>query len=209
MSERNQSVAVADFEAEEGATPEQISAVISAAREQYVRQQKVERLEAELKEAKEEFRASAEVLVPKALAAAGMDIVPLGTPGFYAKLVSVVKANVPSPHSEKVEDAQLKNDRGTAYLDQVHPEIVKNKFTAYFPKGMEKLFRKFMRDMKQRKTPIEYEIERTVHTGSLTAWVKTQDALGKPVDEEALNVKRFKIAEIVVPKPVKPKDKLK
>lgn len=197
-----------DVEAEDMATAEQIKAVIDAAREMRKRELKVEKLEADLKEAKKDLAAYVEGVVPKAMEAAHSEEMPLGPAGWFVKLNNIVKASIPSPHSDKVENPVEKNERGTAYLDEVAPDLVKNKLTAYFPKGMEKLFRKFLRDMAQRKVQIEFEIERTVHSGTLTKWVKDQDKLGKPVDEEALGVRRFKHAEVIVPA-TKSKDKLK
>lgn len=198
----------ADFEAEEGATPEQLAAVVNAARELARREKLVGQLEEQLKKAKEDLKASVEVLVPKAMEEAGMQKAPLGPPGWYVEVNDIVKASIPSPHSDRIDNAPEKNAIGMSYLEPVAPDLIKMKLVAYFGRDEYDFARKVQRDFERRKRKVRYTMEKEVHTGTLTSWVKRQDEAGLEVDEVALNVRRFKAAKIVRPSE-RSRDKLK
>lgn len=199
-------VVLDDVEEAPAATAQDLAKVINIARDQAKLQKEVERLEIDLKKAKEKLLANKQSLLPKAMEEAGIKATPLGG-GAHVEIETIVTASIPSPNSDRVENAEERNRIGIEYCDKHCPDLVKNKVTAFFPRGMEKLFTKFLRDLNKRKQQVEYTTERTVHGGTLGKWVRGQDKLGKSVDEVALGVHRIKVAEVVLPKK-KEKDKI-
>lgn len=195
-----------DVEEAPAPTGKQLANVIELAREQVKLQRLVTKLENELKIAKQSLTANKTILLPKAMDAAGIPATPLGN-GAHVEIETIVTASIPSPNSDRVENAEERNRIGIEYLDEHAPDLIKNKVTAFFPKGQEKLFEKFLRDLNKRKIQIDYNFERTVHGATLAKWIRGQDKLGKTVDEAALNVHRIKVAEVVLPK-AKGKDKI-
>lgn len=193
-----------DVEEAPSATPAQIAKVIEEARKQLKLEKKVEKLEADLKKAKQELDMHCKGDALKAMQAAGRTTLPLNA-GWKIEVDNIVTANVPSPNG-KADNAEERNKVGIAYLDKHAPDLVKNKVTAFFPKGMEKIFNKFLRDLNQRKVQVEYTTERLVNGNTLGKWVRDQDKLGLAVDEQALNVQRIKKTTLVPP--AKKKDKI-
>lgn len=194
-----------DVEEAPSATPEQIAKIIEEARKQLKLEKAVEKAEAALKKAKQDLDIHCKGDALKAMQAAGRTTLPLNG-GWKIEVNTIVTASVPSPNGKAV-NAEERNKIGIAYCDKHCPDLVKNKVTAFFPKGMEKLFNKFLRDLNQRKVQVEYEMERTVNGNTLGKWVRGQDALSKSVDEQALNVERIK-KTILVPPTKKKKDKI-
>jgi translation elongation factor EF-G len=188
------------IEEEFEATPKQLAKILDLAREQKKLINKKNKLEADLEQVKKDLNTNKTVLLPKAMDAAHKEECPLGEKGWKVEAWTEVRANIPSPDNDKVENAEELNKAGIAYADKACPDLVQNQFIAIFPKGSEKFFRKFMADMKKRKVQIEYSVRRTVNPQTLSKWVRDQDKLGKSVDEVALRVHRRRIAEVVGPK---------
>lgn len=186
-----------------GATLEQLSNVIKAAREQKRLENEVDRLDKELKQAKKDLQLHVTTTCPKALEAAGMLVVPLDN-GWSVEVEKLVTASVPSPFAKKAENALERNRVGIAYCEQYCPDLVNRTVTIEYPKGAEKQVKKLLTNLDRYKVPIPYTVESTVHSGSLGAWVRAQDSLGKAVDEAALGVYRANVTVLVKPK--KPKN---
>src|SRR5262245_60227588 len=87
-----------DVDEAPAATPKQIANIIEIARAQVRAKNKVTRLEADLKKAKEEFENNKTNLLPKALEAANLKGTPLGN-GAVVEIETIVRASVPSPNS--------------------------------------------------------------------------------------------------------------
>jgi len=205
-SDQPNALPIDDIEEAPAPSAKQLAAVIEIAREQVKLQRLVGKLQIDLQAAKQRLTANKSVLLPKAMDTAGVTATPLGG-GAHVEIETIVTASVPSPNSDRVENAEERNAVGIEYCDKHCPDLVKNKVTAFFPKGLEKLFARFLRDLNKRKQQVEYTTERTVHGATLAKWVRGQDKLGKSVDEAALGVHRIKIAEVVLPKK-KGKDKI-
>lgn len=179
--------------------PKKLAKIIDKAREQLRCERRVEKLETELKTAKSELNAIKSVELPKMMKLAGLNHIPLGK-GATLKIETIVTASIPSPYSTRAENAVERNAVGIAYMEKKAPSLIVNKVTMYFEKGFEKLYNKFLRDLKQRKVKVETEIERTIHGQTLGKWVREQDAKGIAVDDKALSVTRIDVAEIILPK---------
>lgn len=195
-----------DVEEQPAATPKQIANILEIARAQVKLKRQVDALTEDLKKTKEQFETNKTNLLPKALEDAGLKGTPLGN-GASVEIDTIVRASIPSPNSKQVENAEERNRIGIEYANEHCPDLVKYVVSAYFDRDQYKLFKKFQRDMAQRKIQIPFEVEATVHTQTLSKWVRGQDALGKSVDEAALNVHRVKVAEVQLPKA--DKDKVK
>lgn len=189
-----------DAEAAEGATPEQIAAILRLARQQFRLMRRLDAVAGVLKRAQGRLTANQMVLLPKAMLEAKLDECPLGERGAKVEMNTILKASIPNVNNKKVEKAAERNATGIAYMDLRAPDMVDTVLTIRFPKGTEKDLRRFQGDNKRRKVPLEMELNRTVNTGSLQAWIIRELEAGRSVDEEALNVHRVRIAEVVLPK---------
>jgi hypothetical protein len=186
------------------ATAEQIAEVVRIARLQYRLDRRVKAVDKVLKRAKQNLQANKTVLLPKAMTDAGMDECPLGENGLKVEMYTDISASIPSLKG-KAENKVERNKAGIDFMDKRAPAMIDTVLTIRFPKGTEKDLAKFMRDNAKRKKPLEMEIERNVNTASLGAWVRAELDAGREVDEEALNVFKLKVAEIVTPKKKKEK----
>ena len=185
------------------ATPDQIAQIMNISREQLKLVKKEEELKADAKKIAAEIWTNKTDLLPKAMKAAGFgagDECPLGEKGASVALDMIVRASIPSPDNKKVENAAEKNLAGIAYMDDVAPDLVETTLTFRFQKGEHKDLAKFLADNKKRKKPLEVEVKRVVNTASLSKWVSDKDKAGESVNDEAINVQRVEIAEVVLPK---------
>jgi hypothetical protein len=197
----------AEDEIDEAPAPsaKDLNKVIELSRWQVQYSRDVEKLEEKLAEVKAKLIRNKMVELPKAMEAANLQAAPLGK-GSTVELEVLVTANIPSPDSDRIENAAERNAVGIAYMDKMAPSMVKNVITIEYAKGEDKFYNKLVRDLSRRKVPPEFTVKRTVHSGTLGKWVRDQDKAGKKVDEEALNVHRLKVATVYLPK--KAKDKL-
>lgn len=184
-----------------GPTPEQMAAIVNKARALLKADQRVDAAETELKAAKAERRTIAVDELPKLMKDASMDECSLGN-GWSVELDTFVTASVPSPTGKAVNAAE-RHAKGIAYLNTVAPDLVKNTCTITYARGQEKQLKKLLTNLAKYKPPVEVEVASTVHAQTLGKWVRTQDKLGKEVDEGALGVSRIPTAELVPP--AKPK----
>ena len=185
----------------QGPTPEQMAAVVNKARELLKADRRVDDADKELKEAKEARKIIQQVELPKLMKDATMTECPLGN-GWTVELDKLVTASVPSPEGKAV-NARERHEKGIAYLDDVAPDLVKHTVTIKYARGQEKQLKKLLTNLAKYKPPVEVDVAATVHAQTLGKWVRTQDKLGKAVDEDALGVNRIDIAELVAP--AKPK----
>jgi len=182
------------------ATAEEIAEVERLSREQYQLEYiDIEKAKEELGKMQAKLKANKEVELPKALAAIGRDNWPLNK-GWKVEIDNIVRASIPSPKNKDVENALEKNRIGIAYMDEVAPSMVDTIVTIRYPKGTEKELKKLISSNKRRKNPLELELTRTVHSGSLKSWVAKRDAAGLPTDDTKISIQRIKIAELVKPK---------
>lgn len=193
---RNQEVYDVDMKAP--ATAEQLSRILNKAREQKKLENDIEKAEQHVKDLKRKLALINTKELVELMNDAGETTCPLGQ-GWQVDLNSFVTASIPSPDS-KTENAEEKNKIGVAYMRKAAPSLLKNQIVINFGIEEEQFFKKFMRDLAQRKREVDFSVKTTVHAKTLEKWVKDQDKLGKSVDEIALNVHRFKKTVLVGPK---------
>ena len=185
-------------------TPAQMAKVLNIAREQLRLKKKAEDADEAAKKAKETYRKNVEDELPKAMVEANLaGKIPLGDRGATVELDTVTKASIPNANNKKIENAELRNATGIAMMDKRAPDMVDTVLTIRFPKGTEKELARFLGDNKRRKKPLEMELNRTVHTGALVAWIERELAAGRDftaAEREALGFYQFKIAEVKLPK---------
>lgn len=181
------------------ATVKQLQKITELARDQVRLQRAVEKKKKELKEAEQKLQANKVTLLPKAMDEAHEVGMPLGG-GATLDLETIVTASVPSPFSDRAENAEERNRVGIQYLNKYAPSLPKHKATIFFERGQEKELRKLLANLGRYNPPMEVQVESTVHSSTLGKWVKEQDKLGKSVDEKALNVHRIRVATVTLPK---------
>lgn len=187
-------------------TPAQMARVVNLARDQVKMQREVDGFDDKLKAAKKKLAQNVNTDLPKAMRDAHLSgKVPLGNKGAYVELEEIVKASIPSARSDKVENAEERNALGIAYMDDRAPDMVDTIVTIRYPKGTEKELAKLLRDNQRRKKPLELELNRTVHSGQLSAWVRRELEAGRDVDREVLNVHTIDVAKVKMPKDKKTK----
>lgn len=178
---------------------EDLAAVINICRDQVRLQRAVDKAANDLEKLQGDLDANIQSLLPKAMKQAGVpNHLPLDG-GAYVDLVTIVKARIPS--LDKDPD---KNAVGLAYVDKVAPDLPKTVLTIEFGRGEEKDLKKMLADLRARKKPLAMQVARTVHAGTLTKWVKEREKDGGAIDEQALSVHRFEMAEVKLPKVKKP-----
>lgn len=124
------------------------------------------KLSAEVKATAEAIRIIEERDLPAALRDAGMTRADLGK-GWSVSI-------------EKFASGSLTEENAEAACDWAEAHgfaaIVKHAVTAWFGKGEEKAYAKFVRDLGKRKKPIEVETKRTIHGTTLSKFVAKQIA---------------------------------
>lgn len=176
----------------------QVAAVITMAKKQFKQQVAVEKAEEALKKAKTDLNTTATVDLPKLMKDAGMDTCPLNN-GYRVDIDKVINASIPSLKAKR-DDAEERNAIGIAYMDKHAPDMIDTVLIERYPKDKLKELKKRMAENARRKNPIEWEVSRTVNTGSLQAWIRKRDEAGIATDADVLNIQRLDIAKIVKPK---------
>lgn len=156
----------------------------------------------QLEENERALKANQEVTLPEAMVKIGMDSFSL-MGQIPVKLERNVRAGIPS----KDNQPEL-HEQGMKYAMANMPDLVKRQAVLGYEKGMEKkkvlilnrLFKTFQKELKTNKIPLDVEFKDSVHGGSLTKWVKTQDTLGNHIPEDILGVHRSKKAVVILPK---------
>lgn len=149
-------------------------------------------LAAKMEVLSKELSFNKEVQLPAALTAAGMEGFKLSN-GFQVAMRSFVNASIPKDLKDMAHEYLDKLGGGAAAL-------IKRTITIRFGKGDDAWAKKFLQDLNQRKKKVDVTVTESVHSGSLTAWVKERDAENKTVNEKLLGVFRKRTAEVVVPK---------
>jgi hypothetical protein len=93
-----------------------------------------------------------------------------------------------------------------AHLDATgHSAIVKREYKIDFGKENEKLAKKFARDLKRRKVPLNVTLKQTVHSSTLKVWARERLEKGESYPETAFSIHPSKVAKIKHPAGKKPK----
>lgn len=200
MSKPNaQGFAPDEVDAARPATAKQIAKVIEAARMQKAAENKVAKLEQDLKRAKAQLQLLTTNTVPKVMGDANLTTCPLGQ-GWSIEIDNIVSASIPSADSERAENAAERNRIGIEAARKACPDLIKNEIILRFGVEEEKWYATELARLQRRKKALDVATKSTIHSGTLSAWVRKQDAAGKAVDEQAFNVHRKRISKLVAPK---------
>lgn len=192
-------IEIDDVDEKPAATKDQLNAVYLAAQEQQKLKQKKARLDSELEAVEALLNESKTVTLIGAMDTAHIDMYPLSA-GYYVEAWTDIKASVPSPDNPKVEDAVERNAKGVAYIDEVAPDLLIHQITITYPKGSEKFVNKLLGNLKKYKPPIPYSQRTTVNQATLSKWARLKIEAGEKVDDEAISLKRKRMAEVFPPK---------
>ncbi len=192
---------VAEVEEAKPATPEQLALVLNLARQQMKLQLEVAKAEEELKLKYEALKKCAEVDVPNALREVNLTELPLGE-GWTVKMKKLIAGGITEANKEKAHAWLEKTNNGG---------LIKHVITISFGRDEDSWAKKFMRDLAQRKKPLNAERKDAVNTTTLGAFIrkeieKAQEAGKDPKEAipfDLLGVFERTYAELVPPK--KPK----
>lgn len=178
-----------DVEAAPTATDDQLKRVSTLAQQQLKLLDEIAALEEQLSRKNIAYKVNLEKDLPEAMSQCGMLDFTLSN-GASVEIKKVVRAAIPAAHK----------DKGIEYMLKAAPDLVKHKIEIEFGMKDSKFFNKFLRDLKQRKTPVNAKITDSVHGSTLSKYVRECDEESKPVPEDILGVFRSTTAEVKRPK---------
>ncbi len=187
-----------EFEPAPLPTEKDLAKVVTLARDQLRLELTIEKTEALLAQLKEQLRAISQNTLPLALQEIGLTGLPL-LGGYAITMKDVIGGHISKENAPKAH----------AWLEESgNGAIVKHVITIQFGKGDEAWYKKFVRDLAQRKRPLRYERKDSVHPQTLSAFVREQVAAAKtqgldpaklmPLD--LLGVYQLKVTEVERPK---------
>lgn len=107
--------------------------------------------------------------------------------GIRVRIVEAIRASIPK---ERTEEA-------VAWLDDHNfHDLVKRKFTVQFGADEEAWANKFAADLARRKRQLAVAQDKTVHTSTLSAWVRSQLENGEDVPLDLFGVHRQRKARV-------------
>lgn len=148
----------------------------------------VARAEEALGEAKAELARIAERAIPELMDAAEMTEYTTKD-GIKIKVNETVRGSIPKD----------KADGAFAWLEtNGHADLVKREFVIRFARAEEGWAKKFAADLKKRKKQLAYDVKRSVHANTLSAFVKGQLEAGVDFPMDLFGVFRQRVSKIEV-----------
>lgn len=184
-------------EAAPGPSQEKLARAIALGNDQVRLRREIAAIEAQLDAKNKALKTNAEADLPQAMSEAGIEALTLDG-GIGVSIKKVVRASIPKTDPEP----------GLDFVDEVAPDLVTRTLKIVFDRSEEKFFRKFMRDLNQRKKKPKLTYERTVPHQTLSKFVRTRDKEGLGVPEKALGVYRVTTAVVSLPEDKARKDEL-
>lgn len=141
------------------------------------------------------------VQLPEAMAELGLESFETKC-GMKVSVKNFVKASIPTATSIAKEKDQMRREQLIEQRDNAMAQLqlsgagslIKSKLDVQFEKG--DIERKELAVKELNSLGLNVEVNDTVHTGQLTAWVKEQMAQGTDVDLDTFNVYTGSIAEL-------------
>lgn len=158
------------------------------ARDQANAEALVASLEERVKDAKLVARNISEKTLPAIMDELGLETFKT-TDGFEISVKEEIRGNIPKNNPEPA--FKWLEDNG-------EEKLIKREFTIQFGKGEEAWAKKFMRDLRQRKKPLNCKVKRTVHVQTLKAFVREQLEEGVPIPLETFGVFRQRLTKVKV-----------
>lgn len=142
------------------------------AKEQLDAEAEVARLEEELRKAQEKVKDISEHRLPTLMEEAKMESF-VTSDGLKITLREIIRASIPEAGSEKAFDWLEDNGQGA---------MIKRQFVIEFGKSEDKWADKFERDLKARKRQLNVKRKKSVHSSTLSAFIREQLEEGVPID---------------------------
>lgn len=147
--------------------------------------ERIKAKEEELKALQLALKTNMEADLPNAMSECGVENFTL-TGGASVAIEKIVRASIPKTHLNE----------GLAFMRDKAPDLVKHTITIQFDRKDQKFFAKFMRDLAQRKRPVDASIKDSVHAGTLSAYVRRCDEEGVALPEDILGIFRTTAAKV-------------
>lgn len=182
-------------------TPEQLAKITNAARALRRQQMLLADLQRQATDVQAELERISEKELPELMLQAGMQQMPLGN-GYTLSLETLVFNG--SLKSEPKDEAERERQaKAFAWLEKYkHGDVIKHTALLSFPREEHAFFKKFMRDLKQRKRPVEAKLRDFVEPQTLKALIK--DHQNDPnFPRDLFGVYEKKAAVIIPPKDAK------
>ncbi len=165
-----------------------LSVLSHAAQEQLDAEAEVERCEEALKTAKEKLKQISWYKLPKLMDEARQEKC-VAAGGIEIAVKEDVRASIPAANEAKA----------LTYLESVNQAgMIKRQFIIEFGREEESWAKKFERDLKQRKKPVNCKIKRSVPHQTLSAWVRKELEEGTALPLDLLGVFRQRISTVKV-----------
>lgn len=145
-------------------------------------------LEERLKDAKLAARNISEKTLPAIMDELGLEKFKT-TDGFEIQVKEEIRGSIPASNPEPA--FKWLEDNGSE-------KLIKREFTIQFGKGEETWAKKFMRDLKQRKKPLNCKVKKTVHVQTLRAFIREQLEEGVAIPMETFGVFRQRLTKVKV-----------
>jgi len=178
-----------DFQTEE-IGDNMMARIEGLAQKQVAAEALVESLEAQLVEAKANFRLISEKDIPNLLDEFDLADSTVNTPaGHEVKMATAIRGSIPK--ANETAAFQWLEDDGNGNL-------IKRQVTIEFGKDQEAWAAKFQRDCAKRKKPLNMKIKRAVHAGTLQAFVRRKLDEGVDIPMDTFGVFRQRFAKVTV-----------
>lgn len=158
------------------------------AQEQADLEAKIAELTAELAKATADHKDVSERKLPSLMETMGLDYMKFNT-GLEVKVSEHIHTTIPKD----------KQTAGFGWLDaNGHGKLIKREFVIKFPREEEAWANKFAADLAKRKKPVDLEMKKSIHPGTLKAFGKEQLSKGIELPEDGFSVHRNKVAELKI-----------
>jgi hypothetical protein len=185
---------IADVEAAPAPSDEDLKKIAESARAIYKLELEIAAIEKLLAAKAAQLKMLSEVTVPAAMDGVGMTGFQLGK-GFSVEIKEILAASIPKDGKDAAF-ALLERDGAGG--------LIKRKVVVLFGKGEDAWAKKFIRDMAQRKKPLNATIDMAVHAQSLGAYVREKKAVGMLSDEMRKLLGVFELRKAFVKGPAAP-----
>lgn len=165
-----------------------LTQMAAMAAEQKAAEAEVERLDDELKKAKERLRYIRETKIPDFMEQNQMSDVTTAD-GIRVEITEEIRGSIPKANEPKAF---------TWLEDNNHGSVIKREIKIEFGKGEEAWASKFMRDMAQRKRPLKSTVKKAVHPQTLQALVRELLGRGEKFPMDVFGVHRQRVSKITV-----------
>ncbi len=186
-----------DIEAAPAPNDADLKRIADSARAVIKLENEIADLEAQLKQKNESLRQLQESTLPEAMRSAGLNSFELAK-GWGVKIHRLITASIPTGKrtGEDLRPAAF------AHLEsQGAGGLIKHVIVITFGRDEDAWAKKFLRDMAQRKKPLNAKREDSVHSGTLSAYVRERLEAGVLTDEDRHLLGVYELNKALVDRP--------